>query len=327
LAENGFSVRETGEGVFLSGPVLEAGIRKRGYVSGVAGGSLLDRKTGFRDAGHGLHIADFLLEPGSGQLYGDPLHEELHYLRDPLIHGMRPKRIVEGPQICTRARRASPRVIRGPDFVAVTMEFSFTLAAPGKKPGSKWTQTMVFPAGARYFFSSDRIDSVNDSDSLFFRIDMPGHVKHREGDVFSEIYLSYSGRIPSQEFLRDFGPGGRFNFRADRNEIPARFIRAYRLRDAETGRDGPWLAGMTLDPRTVHEAWCHQRGYVCMIQEVGGRPVHAGESFGAAYIVGYFDSIEEMHLTYDRYAGHRGLGVDRDRWWLTRGIPGKQDGK
>ena len=39
----------------------------------------------------------------------------------------------------------------------------------------------------------------------------------------------------------------------------------------------------------VHEAWCHERGYVCMILEFGGRP-----------IVGYFDSIEEMLRVYDR---------------------------
>ena len=319
--DSGFSIAETGEEIVISGPALEARIRKRGYVSGVAGGSFLDRRTGFRDAGHGLHIADFLLEPGSAESAGAPLPEELRYLDDPLIHGMRPKRIVEGPQICTRARRLSPRLVEGPDFVAVTMDFTYTVAAAGKRPGSKWTQTMVFPAGERYFVSSDRIHTVNGSDSLFLRIDMPGHIKHREGDVFSEVYLSTFGRIPADEFLADFGPDGRFNYRADRNEPPSRFIRAYRLRDPETGREGPWLAGMTLDPDTVHEAWCHQRGYVCMIQEVGGKPIRAGESFGAAYVVGYFDSIGEMNRVYDRYAGHRGLRVDRNRWWLTERVP------
>ena len=321
---SGFTVAETDEEIVISGPALEARIRKQGYVSGVAGGSFLDRKTGFRDAGHGLHIADFLLQPGSAESNGDRLPEELHYLDDPLIHGMRPKRIVEGPQICTRARRLSPRLVEGPDFVAVTMDFTYTLAAPGKRPGSTWTQTMVFPAGKRYFVSSDRIDSANDSDSLFLRIDMPGHIKHRKGDVFSEVYLSYFGKIPAEAFLTDFGPDGRFNYRADRNQLPSRFIRAYRLRDPETGREGPWLAGMTLDPDTVYEAWCHQRGYVCMIQELGGKPIRAGESFGAAYVVGYFDSVEEMNRVYDRYAGHRGLRVDRNRWRLTERVPGRE---
>ncbi len=322
--DSGFSIAESGEEIVISGPALEARIRKQGYVSGVAGGSFLDRKTGFRDAGHGLHIADFLLEPGSADSDGGQPPDELRYLDDPLIHGLRPKRIVEGPQICTRARRLSPRLVEGPDFVAVTMDFTYTVAAPGKQPGSKWTQTIVFPAGARYFVSSDRIDSVNDSDSLFLRIDMPGHIKHRGGDVFSEVYLSYFGKIPADRFLTDFGPDGSFNYRTDRNERPSRFIRAYRLRDPESGRDGPWLAGMTLDPDTVYEAWCHQRGYVCMIQELGGHPIRAGESFGAAYVVGYFDSIDEMNRVYDRYAGHRGLFVDRNRWRLTKRVSGSE---
>ena len=323
-AGSGFTVTENPEEIVISGPVLEARIRKEGYVSGVAGGSFLDRKTGFRDAGHGLHIADFLLEPGIAESRGDRLPEELRYLDDPLIHGIRPKRIVEGPQICTRARRLSPRLVEGPDFVAVTMDFTYTLAAPGKQPGSKWNQTIVFPAGERYFVSSDRIDTVNDSASLFLRIDMPGHIRHQNGDVFSEVYLSHVGKIPAEAFLTDFGPDGRFNYRADRNELPSIFIRAYRLRDPETGRDGPWIAGMTLDAGTVYEAWCHQRGYVCMIQELGGKPIRAGESFGAAYVVGYFDSVEEMNRVYDRYAGHRGLRMDRNRWRLTERVPGRE---
>ena len=87
--------------------------------------------------------------------------------------------------------------------------------------------------------------------------------------------------------------------------MPRRFIRAYRIRDPSTGRDGPWLAGMTLDPSAVYEAWCHQRGYVCLIEEIGGRPVRPGDTFGAAYVVGFFDSIEEMEAVYDEHAGKR----------------------
>ena len=40
--------------------------------------------------------------------------------------------------------------------------------------------------------------------------------------------------------------------------------------------------------------WCHQRGYICFLEEFGGRPVQPGGSCSAAFIVGYFDSIEEM---------------------------------
>ena len=68
---------------------------------------------------------------------------------------------------------------------------------------------------------------------------------------------------------------------------------------------------MTLDPTVVHEAWCHQRNYVCMIEEFGGRAIKSGESFSAAYVVGYFDSIPEMHAVYDRLKGNRGLSVSK----------------
>jgi hypothetical protein len=71
---------------------------------------------------------------------------------------------------------------------------------------------------------------------------------------------------------------------------------------------------MTLDPGVAYEAWCRQRGYVCLIQEVGGRPVKPGESFGAAYVVGFFDSVEEMTRVYDRYVGHHGLEVSKEGW-------------
>jgi hypothetical protein len=73
---------------------------------------------------------------------------------------------------------------------------------------------------------------------------------------------------------------------------------------------------MTLDPGVVSEAWCHQRGYVCMIEEYGGRPIEPGESFSAAFIVGYFDSIEEMQQVYDEHKGHTGLEVTEDGWKL-----------
>ena len=77
---------------------------------------------------------------------------------------------------------------------------------------------------------------------------------------------------------------------------------------------------MTLDPRDVCEAWCHQRDYVCMIEEIGGRPIKPGESFGAAFIVGFFDSLDEMHDVYDRYAAHNRLDValDGSGWQLAQ---------
>ena len=100
--------------------------------------------------------------------------------------------------------------------------------------------------------------------------------------------------------------------------MPKRFIRAYHLRDPKTGADGPWLAGMTLDPSVVYEGWCHQRGYVCMIEEFGGRPIKPGESFSAAFIVGFFDSIAEMEKVYDRYSGFTGLELSDGKWKLIK---------
>lgn len=96
------------------------------------------------------------------------------------------------------------------------------------------------------------------------------------------------------------------------------FIRAYHIRDKESGSNGLWLAGMTLDPAVVHEAWCHQRGYVCMIEEFGGRPFKAGDFFSAGFIVGFFDSVDEMQKVYDQYKGSSGVTVNEQSWEFTR---------
>ncbi|MDB6155621.1 MAG: hypothetical protein JWL90_4074 [Chthoniobacteraceae bacterium] len=306
-----YEVSEDSDMLHLSTPTLDAAVRKKGYVTGIA--SLLDKKSGFRDAGYGLDIVDWIMEPGSDEAYRDKLPGDLPYKFGNLFHGNTAKRSVEGPQICTQAKELAPRVIRGSDFAAVQTSWRYTLAAPGKQAGSTWTQTIVFPAGQRYFISSDRMLSVNAGNELFFRLDMPGHIR---GDTFSEVYLSYFGTIPAAEFNVNFAPDAKFNYRRDRDKTPARMIRAYHLRDPKTGAPGPWLAGMTLKATDVYEAWCHQRDYVCLIEEIGGRPVKAGDSFGAAFIVGYFDSIQEMERVYDQYAGHSSLAVTEAGWKL-----------
>lgn len=309
-----FQVDQTENEIRIRSALLEATVRKRGYVSGVAGGSLVDCTTGFRDVGFGLDIVDWLMEPGSDQAYRDRLDPELVYEFNNLVHGKIAKRSLEGPQICTQARELEPRVHHGRDFVAVTQSFRYRIAAPGLRTGSLWQQTLVFPKGRRYFVSCDKIITVNDSEAMFLRVDMPGHIKHNGGDTFSEVYLSYHGMVPASEFAADFPPDDRYFYRRDDEKLPERIIRAYRLRDPNTSKTGPWLAGMTLDPAVVSEAWCHQRGYVCMIQEVGGRPIKAGESFSAAYVVGFFDSIEEMHQVYDLYRGAREIVLEGDTW-------------
>jgi hypothetical protein len=290
-------VRQTDDVIEIETASLKARINKKGYVSGIAAGSLIDKHTGAKDLGFGLHIMDFLLAPG---------WRDDGYTRGG-VHGNLPKHYVEGPQICTQAKKLEPEVIKGKDFVVVRLKYTFTQPAQGLKAGSQWEQTLVFDPGSRYFLGSERITSANDVDDLFYRIDMPGHIKHKQGDSFEQVYLSYLGTIPAKEFAPDFSPDEKFLYQRKEGKIPERMIRAYQVK--QDGKPGPWLAGMTLDPSAVYEAWCHQRGYVCMIEELHGRKVKAGESFGAAYIVGWFDSIDEMNAAYDKYKGTKAITV------------------
>ena len=59
-----------------------------------------------------------------------------------------------------------------------------------------------------------------------------------------------------------------------------------------------------------------------MIEEIHGKPVKAGESFSAAHIVGFFDTIEEMHEVYNRHKGHTALKADPSGWRLTKSLRG-----
>jgi hypothetical protein len=298
-------VQETGDYVQIDTAALQAKIRKKGYVSGIAAGSLLDKKTGARDQGFGLHIMDFLLGPG---------WKDDDYGREPKLHGNLPKHYVEGPQICTQAKKLDPEIIRGKDFVAVRLKYHFTQPAKGFKAGSLWQQTMIFQPGARYVLCAEQITSANDVDNLLYRIDMPGHIRHMGGDTFAQVYLSYRGLISPKEFAKDFGPDEKFLYQRKENKVPERMIRAYQVK--VDGKAGPWLAGMTLNPADVAEAWCHQRGYVCFIEELHGRAVKAGETFGAAYVVGYFDSVAEMERVYDRYKGKSRIQVNAEGFAL-----------
>src|SRR5919109_547363 len=126
---NQFQVSEDDERIVISSPTLEAVIRKKGYVTGVAAGSFLDKKSGFRDAGYGLDIVDWIMEPGSDEAYRDQLKGDLAYHFNNSYHGKTPKRSIEGPQICTKAKELAPRVLRGKDFVAVASSFRYQIAA------------------------------------------------------------------------------------------------------------------------------------------------------------------------------------------------------
>jgi hypothetical protein len=181
---------------------LQARVRTKGYVSGIAANSFLDKKTGARDLGFGLHIMDFLMAPG---------WRDDGYPRDPKLHGELPKHYVEGPQICTQAKELKPEVVKDADFVAVRVRYTFNKPGKGYKAGSTWEQTLVFQPGVRYVLSCERITSANDVDDLFYRIDMPGHVRHKSGDNFTQIYLSYLGEpLRATEFQDNFGPDAKY---------------------------------------------------------------------------------------------------------------------
>ncbi len=341
-----FHLTETPNSIKIETDRLEAVIPKQNpkhWMTGIQKGSFLDKKTGFREVGDGLMVVDWLMEAGSDEEYGDEVftpdgHGTGRYTwhtneTDParreyakIAHGTsHRKRVVEGPQLCHRMKPVQPEIIRGQDFVAVKTTYRYEYAAPGRKPGSQWTQLIVFPKGMRYFVLMDKIDSVNDSEEMFLRNDTPGCIRHDKGDTFSEVYLSYLGdsdglRIPNSEFFTPFPPDVKFGYRRDTHKPPEDFIRAYHLRDPATGNDGPWLAGLTLEPSGVYEAWCSQRsgGIIVMIEEIYGKPIQAGQSFSAAHIVGYFDTIDDMHQLYDQHKGHTGLVVDESGWRLVK---------
>lgn len=298
------SVKQAEDHLQIETDKLSVRINTKGYVSGTAAGGLLDKQTGARDLGFGLHIMDFLLAPGA---------RDDGYM-DAKFHGKIAKHYVEGPQICTQAKELKPEIIRGKDFVAVRFHFTFNKPYKGYKGGSTWEQTLLFQSGLRYFFSAERITSANAVDGLMYRIDMPGHIKHKNGDSFEKIWLSYEGDIPASDFTKDFPPDEKHLYQRKDGQIPKRMIRAYQVKLG--GKPGPWLAGMTLDPAEVSEAWCHQRGYVCFIEELHMRPVKAGERFGAAYIVGWFDNKDEMTKTYDRNRGARRIKIEGDQFKL-----------
>src|SRR6516165_8465557 len=114
--ESPIKVEQTDAYVQVTTDALQARINKKGYVSGIASGSFLDKKTGAREVGFGLHIMDFLMAPG---------WRDDGYPRDAKVHGNLPKHYVEGPQICTQARELKPEVVTGKDFVAITLRYSF----------------------------------------------------------------------------------------------------------------------------------------------------------------------------------------------------------
>jgi hypothetical protein len=298
-----------GERILIETDRYKTAVATQGYVSGVAAGSFEDKATGARDLGFGLSVVDFLLEPTVPDAAVPPGQYEFNNL----VHGRIAKRYVEGPQICTQAKQLPARVNSSEGFAVIRLSYRWTVAyPPHSNAGSIWEQTLIFPEGERFFLSADRVTTVSTSPELFLRVDMPGHIRHRAGAGFDRVYLSYQEppMIPATEFLRDFPPDSKFLYRRGVDPLPRRFIRAYQVQVPGRTGPGPWLAGMTLNPGDVYQAWCHQRGYVCLIEELWGRATRPGDTLGACYLIGWFDDPDQMARTYDRFAGSSGLALD-----------------
>src|SRR5688572_26161833 len=99
VAAEEVTVREEGDQLVIETDQVLARINKKGYVSGLAAGSFVDKKTGAKEAGFGAHIMDFLLAPGK---------RDDGYTTNDKVHGKIEKHYVEGPQICTQARELKP---------------------------------------------------------------------------------------------------------------------------------------------------------------------------------------------------------------------------
>ncbi|MFA0749598.1 MAG: hypothetical protein SLRJCFUN_000001, partial [Candidatus Fervidibacter sp.] len=143
-----------------------AAVRTEGYVSGVMGGSFVDKRTGSRDLGFGLAVVDFLLEPGADDETTPP---DLRYRWGDKIHGNIPKRYVELPQICTQAKKLPVQIVEGKKFVAIRQWFTWTIACPPYRAGSRWEQWLVFPDGVRWFLAYDKVTSANTVNCLLLR--------------------------------------------------------------------------------------------------------------------------------------------------------------
>jgi hypothetical protein len=302
-------VTETDNSISVKTDALSAVIAKKGVVSGIRGGTFIDKRTSAHDLGFGLHVQDWLLAPG--------WREGNSYIRDPKLHGHLAKHIVEGPQLCVGAKQVAAKVVRGEDFVAVVLSYQYTKAESGYEAGSTWEQTILFQPSTRYVLTSERIKSRNSVDDLFYRLDMPGHIRHKGQDNFEQVYLSYrDSMIPTSAFKDDFAPDEKFFYQRDDSKIPKRMIRAYQVK--LNGKPGPWLAGMTLDPAEVSEAWCNERGYVCFIEELHKRHVNAGETIGNAYVIGWFDDVPSMNDVYDRYKGSHKIVLENEAFRLEK---------
>ena len=309
--EPAIKVQETDDYIQIDTDALQAqdpqeGLRQRHRRAAASS----TRRPAPATLGFGLHIMDFLLGPGWQGRRATRANRN--------IHGDLPKHYVEGPQICTQAKELKPEIIRGKDFVAVRMQFRFT------KPGT--TASRPARPGSRRSSSSPACatSSPQRSDHQRQRRGRPvlSHRHARPRQAQGRRHL----RAGLPELPRQADPRARSSPRtspptrsssisARTTRCPSGMIRAYQV---EAGRQaGPVAGGHDARPgRHVSEAWCHQRGYVCFIQELHGHKVKAGETFGAAYVVGWFDDVPAMQRIADQFDGKQAIELEGKKWRL-----------
>jgi hypothetical protein len=54
----------------------------------------------------------------------------------------------------------------------------------------------------------------------------------------------------------------------------------------------------------------------CFIEELHRKKVKAGDTFAAAYIVGWFDDLAEMRKVYDHYKGKHAIILEKSSFRL-----------
>ncbi len=276
----------------IVGPALSASIRKDGYVSGVEGGSLLDgRETGeLRDLGFGGSTSStWLMEPGSDEAYRATGSRAtcLTSLQQPRALAVAPSSgRSKGPANLHQGRH--PRAPRRQQAKTLWPDASRTSPIvsprPGtRRPGRTREQTIVFPAGrAAYFIAADAGDARSTPSRLPLppHIDMPGHIKHKGGASFSEVYLSYHGTIEAGEFVRDFPPDAKYAWlpSATTCKVPRRLSSAaYHLLGDEDRRRRPLARRHDVGALGRLRSVVSPEGCVlCLIEEIGGPATDQG---------------------------------------------------
>jgi hypothetical protein len=49
---------------------------------------------------------------------------------------------------------------------------------------------------------------------------------------------------------------------------------------------------------------------VCPIGEFGGQPTRPSDTFGACHLIGWFDGLDSVHWSHDRFRGWSGLALE-----------------